>query len=222
MANTCGIYKITNLVTNESYIGLSKHIEERFKQHKRSINYLNKQEKLYQAFREYGLENFSFDIIEECPEEELEKQEQYWIKFYNSFNQGYNMTYGGDNPPNNKAKRIEQYDLNGNKISDFDSAYDIQCQLGYSYQSILGVCHKKYNQAYGYYWCFEGDKDENIFPIYYWPHSKQVGQFTKDNILLNTYNSAAEAERATGVKGIARACREYRTRTAGGYKWRYL
>lgn len=96
---SCGIYKITNKLNNKSYIGLSKQIEVRWEQHKK--RYLDKNDKeynkvLYRAFRKYDLNNFKFEIIEECDEEQLKEREIYWISYYDSFTNGYNETPGGD------------------------------------------------------------------------------------------------------------------------------
>ena len=46
--------------------------------------------------RKYGIDIFSIDIIEEVPIEQLSDKEQYWIQYYNSYNNGYNATIGGD------------------------------------------------------------------------------------------------------------------------------
>lgn len=45
---------------------------------------------LYRAFRKYGIENFSFEILEECKEEELRDKEIYWINKLDALNLGYN------------------------------------------------------------------------------------------------------------------------------------
>jgi len=45
---------------------------------------------LSRAFRKYGLENFTFEIIEECSPEKLNERERHWIHFYDSFYNGYN------------------------------------------------------------------------------------------------------------------------------------
>lgn len=97
-----GIYKITNLTNNKSYIGKSSNIEERFKYHKYNYQSFGKDwnKTLYKAFRKYGLNNFSFDIIEEMTKDEYDKfsnnREQYWIQYYDSFENGYNETKGGE------------------------------------------------------------------------------------------------------------------------------
>lgn len=96
-----GIYKITNLQNGQSYIGQSIRIEQRWADEKRrafvesdkAYNY-----PLSRAFRKYGIDNFSFEIIEECQPSQLDEREKYWIAYYNTFYNGYNQTLGGDNP----------------------------------------------------------------------------------------------------------------------------
>ena len=90
----CGIYKITNLINQKSYIGQSKTIEVRWRHHKAAAkDPSNKgyEYPLYRAIRKYGIENFIFEIIEECSLEELDIKEQYYINKYNSIQNGYNQ-----------------------------------------------------------------------------------------------------------------------------------
>lgn len=92
-----GIYKITNKINGNSYIGQSIHIEKRIKEHKLKYNWEREKNKtLYQAFQKYGIENFSFEIIEECEPNVLDSREQFWINYYDTYNNGYNMTCGGE------------------------------------------------------------------------------------------------------------------------------
>ena len=98
----CGIYKITNKINNKVYIGCSKDIHHRWIAHKsESVLEKNKQYNysIHKAFRKYGIDNFSFEIIELLPEEQLFDREKYWINYYNSYNNGYNETLGGDSGP---------------------------------------------------------------------------------------------------------------------------
>lgn len=89
-----GIYKITNLVNNLSYIGQAKDIYERYYNH-HIYDYLRLDYDLYKAMRKDGFDNFIIEVVELCPIEQLDEKEIYWIQYYNTYNNGYNMTKGG-------------------------------------------------------------------------------------------------------------------------------
>ena len=87
----CGIYKITNLINGKIYIGQSRFIQRRFDKHKSEAKN-NNPLPLYNAIRKYGIDNFKFEIIEECLPDELNNRETYYMFFYNSFvPNGYNI-----------------------------------------------------------------------------------------------------------------------------------
>ena len=92
-----GIYKITNQVNGKIYVGQSIDIQQRWKQHKQQADGTRCNNKLYKAIRQYGIENFLFEIIEQCEfsREQLDERQRYWINYYNSYNDGYNSTPGG-------------------------------------------------------------------------------------------------------------------------------
>lgn len=96
--NKIGIYKITNLDNQMSYIGQSVNIKERWRSHiKRGIGAETPtNNKLYNIMNKLGVENFSFEIIEECPREKLNEKEKYWISFFKSQEFGYNETKGNN------------------------------------------------------------------------------------------------------------------------------
>lgn len=95
------IYKITNNINNKCYIGQTiKSADERWKEHKAHAFGAHKNDvkkSLYCAMRKYGIENFSFEVLQDNIDnyEQLDKAEIYWISFYNSFLYGYNETQGG-------------------------------------------------------------------------------------------------------------------------------
>lgn len=92
----CGIYKITNLITGQAYIGQSVDIKERFRQHiKTSLAYGPATNKLYQAMQKSGQHNFMFEVLEEVPRAQLNERETYWIEFYKTKDYGLNSTRGG-------------------------------------------------------------------------------------------------------------------------------
>jgi len=92
---TCGIYCITNQINGKQYIGQSKHIERRFNEHKT----YNNNSVIHNAISKYGEDNFTFEILLECSEEELPNEEEKFIKLYGTYKQGYNCTWGGEIPP---------------------------------------------------------------------------------------------------------------------------
>lgn len=91
------IYKIENLINHKVYIGQTNNPKRRFSEHRAKGYEINSNKVLYYAFDKYGIENFEFSIIEET--ENPNEREKYWIQYYNSFENGYNMTEGGDTPP---------------------------------------------------------------------------------------------------------------------------
>lgn len=92
----CGIYKITNQITKECYIGQSIDVAKRFKDHAKCGLDIDRPQgnKLYQSMLEYNLWNFSFELLEECPKEQLNEKEKFYISLYDSCNYGYNSTTG--------------------------------------------------------------------------------------------------------------------------------
>ena len=73
-----GVYKITNKVTGEFYIGCSKDIKQQWYQYRRpSILEQHPNVKLYQAIAQYGRDNFIIEVIEET--DSLRERAQYWI-----------------------------------------------------------------------------------------------------------------------------------------------
>lgn len=95
-ASTCGIYKITNQKTDLIYIGQAVDISTRWKNHAKAGLGIDTpaNNKLYKAMIQDGLENFSFELIEECTREQLDEKERFYIKFYQSDQYGYNSNQG--------------------------------------------------------------------------------------------------------------------------------
>lgn len=100
LPKTSGIYRIYNIKNGCSYIGQSKNIWKRIKYH-HLCDYKNPNNsqyncKIYQAVRNNnGWDNFEVEVLEECPIEELDVKEIYYIGQYDSFKHGYNSTQGG-------------------------------------------------------------------------------------------------------------------------------
>ena len=89
----CGIYRITNLKTNEAYIGKSTNIKTRWQNHCKTAIGLDgmARTKIHSAMKEYGIDNFSFEVLEKCTKENYGEREKYWINFYETNVYGYNI-----------------------------------------------------------------------------------------------------------------------------------
>ena len=92
----CGIYKITNLLTEQCYIGQSVNISDRWKQHckcglgiEASATHI-----LYNSMQQDGVWNYSFELLEECPRNLLNQKEAFWIDTYSSNIYGLNTMKG--------------------------------------------------------------------------------------------------------------------------------
>ena len=88
-----GIYKITNLENGMCYIGQAANIADRWKQHiKRGIGAETPtRNKLYPAMLAIGVENFTFEIVEECDRTKLNEREDYWQDYFKAKEFGYSI-----------------------------------------------------------------------------------------------------------------------------------
>lgn len=91
---TVGVYRIFNVKNNKSYVGQSLDIDRRLHEHYRALNSLtvsHHSPKLQEDWDEYGPDAFEAEILEVCPEDKLEEREKYWIYFFDSATNGYNV-----------------------------------------------------------------------------------------------------------------------------------
>ena len=88
-----GIYKITNIENKMCYVGQAVNAADRWKQHiKRGLGAETPtRNKLYPAMMEFGVENFTFELLEECPKDKLDQQEDYWQDFFHAKDFGYSI-----------------------------------------------------------------------------------------------------------------------------------
>lgn len=93
----CGVYKLTNQLTKECYVGQSKNCAKRWSEHLRcacGAAAASKSNALYDAMRRDGISNFSFELLEKCEPEDLNEKEAFFINLYSADTLGYNSTSG--------------------------------------------------------------------------------------------------------------------------------
>lgn len=92
-----GIYKITSLIDGRCYIGQAVDVKERFRDHmKAGLGIDAPQNKFYEIMQQQGLENFTFELLEECTKDELNEKEKFYIELYKSYDYGLNSTRGNN------------------------------------------------------------------------------------------------------------------------------
>lgn len=169
--SSIGIYKITNQINGKCYIGKSKKIEDRFYAHK--SRYLNEKESnklLYKAFKKYGLNNFSFEIIEECEENLLDEREKYWISYYDSYKKGYNATFGGDGGITVSDPRAVYGKLTSKEVEYLRLRY-AECKYPASYIYEMEFKNKITKRGFQAIWLGQNGKD--ILPEVFTKENKQ-------------------------------------------------
>lgn len=147
-----GIYKIIS-PDNKIYIGQSRDIERRFKEHKKlKVSYKSS---LYYSFINEGIKNHVFLVIKEFPlnvDQKIlnESEIEYWLYYQEQGFQMLNDDYPGNSYTHNFP--VYQYDLEGNFVKEWSSANEAGRQLGIAGNSICSVTLGKQKQAGGFIW----------------------------------------------------------------------
>jgi len=161
-----------------------KSYEKRFQQHKNNYDKPNfSQLTLYKAFKKYGLENFSFEPIEEIENEKLDEREKYWIDYYDSYKNGYNMTLGG------RLVELYKWDLNEiiNLYNETKSARKVAEIIGCDHSTIdnllnaNNVSRYKKGEQFNRIVCLE--KDNNIYKF---TSNREAAEWLIDNHYTKT------------------------------------
>ena len=209
------IYKITNDINDKIYIGKTNFsIEKRFKEHcLDAFRERNEKRPLYNAMKKYGIEQFHVELIEET--NNPEEREIYWIQHFNSYQDGYNATMGGDGSQiYDHQKILEALKINPRPIEIaklfgccVDIVYDIAHQNNISIinrsQELLGKSRQK-----------------------------SIKQYSKQNEYIQTFNSTVDAgkwcfenkkclELNSGVRSHIAECANGKRKSAYGYIWKY-
>lgn len=211
-----GIYKIENLINGKVYIGQSKDIQKRWTEHRKIAEKINETYRcsyIHNAIKKYGIENFSFSVIEKCPLEDLDEKEIKWIAYYHSYVNdplcnGYNLTIGGQG-----TQKISSDDIQ-NIINLWDQGLtinEIKTIVGFCKESIVQYL-KKYSQSYS---PEESIARCNVRPV---GVRKIFNQYTLNGELVGQFFSLAQASKQLKIdKDNLSRHLKYKTKTCKGF-----
>lgn len=240
-----GIYKITCLVNGKVYIGQSSNLTKRLTDHKGMfVKGNHKSILLQEAYNKYGPENFTYEIIELCPQNKLEERERFYLKQLGWPNPDklFNVENGG-----NKGKKLGEETKEkirqahiGLKVSDetktkisktttgkpksTETRQKIsKARLG-THVSPETLEKMRYNSSGERNWHYGQHVPEEIKAKIRAsnPNTKVVMQFTKDGKFIAEYLGGNLAQQKTGISAPhIRSCCCGKRKSAGGYIWKY-
>ena len=132
------IYKITNQLNQKSYIGQTiNSIKERMRKH--YDHSLQATTGIDYAIYKYGKDNFIVEEVCQCDDSQLDELERYYIQLYNTYEDGYNLTLGGQDYSTrwivNEQEIIDKYN-NGKTIDELAIEYNK------GYRTISNLLHR--------------------------------------------------------------------------------
>lgn len=116
------VYAIINKINDKKYIGITSNFKERKRVHMWGMKTLKHRNiKILNAVKKYGIENFSIEVLEEVYGDRMDAliRENYYINYFDSFNNGYNQSEGFDgsvlSSPSEETREKHRMNMMGNK-----------------------------------------------------------------------------------------------------------
>ena len=167
------VYKYQNkIVPTAYYVGKTSYKYQSNRAGKNGLHYVNDCPKFGKAIIEYGWPNFEYSVLaDNLTKEEAERLEQYYIEYYDSINQGYNVSIGGAGPLGvhhsdetrkkmsvvhlndpSHSKPVIQFTKGGKLKANYPSAHEASRQTGVSQCGISLCCSGTRKSAGKYIW----------------------------------------------------------------------
>jgi len=229
------IYILTNLINGKVYVGKTKHLRKRIREH----TYESADQVIDRAIKKYGIENFKIEVLYKydiLPDNKYEMlaMETAFIEFYESTNSeiGYNICIIGSNPINTIPSKEHRRKLSISKTGNLNPMFGKKGKDNPSYgikrtdkqkeQNRIARLGKKHSE--------ESKIKNSISQLKRLDWKKPVKQINKiTNEIIKIWTSATDAEKELGInnKDISSVCTKridkngYGRAAAGGFKWEY-
>lgn len=219
-----GIYKIINKLNGKIYIGKSVDIEKRVRDHLKrnhdeSIN--GKHGALDRDIQKYGAENFTWEVISQCREDQLNTYESAFIVMLDACNpeKGYNKQTFSTVEANNQGKPI--IDIDSKQI--YASTGSCARELGISQGDITRVCNRLSGSINGRRFMYLDEYTEKGIVQYQAIENHGQSKNVKCVETEEVFESAHEAGRKMNLnfRLISSVCNGKR-KTTGGYHFIYI
>ena len=139
-----GIYKITNTVTGDCYIGSSNDVKRRWADHKKPSTWKRfPNNQLYQDMRKYGKDKFVFELLAEVEESFLKKKEQ---KFIETLKPTYNNNRANGFDFERRKKYKKEYQKS-DKCKEYQKEYRSQLCFYNGQTLTLGALKMRFRKA---------------------------------------------------------------------------
>ena len=197
------IYMITNTNNNKKYIGKTSYtIEDRWKEHCRNFQYLRDNMPIHKAMLKYGIDSFSITQIEECDNEKLSEREQYWIAYYDTYNNGYNATLGGDGVVKFNQEEMAELWSEGKTVAEICNLTGAERHTVSKNLNLYGITTQQ-------------QKERSV--------GRPVLQYTLDGKFIKRYSSLTLEAQSMGKDNISniRSCCNKIGTSAYNYLWKY-
>ncbi len=198
-----GVYKISYNDSNRVYIGsTTQSFYIRWIQHMWEFrNNCHTNPKMMNVVNKYGLSSLNFEIIEVVKgNNKILEREQYYIDFYDAYNNGLNCSPSAYNSVGCKRSEetmekhfyhvVSQYKQTGEYVATFKSMKEAAEKTGTDYITISNVCNGKTRIANSFQWR-KGNCKKNIPPVKF-KNETTVYQYSDEGVFLKEWNSIKE------------------------------
>ena len=196
MINISTIYKITN-PKGKVYIGQTTNFEYRMSYYR--LGKTKGQKKIHHSIQKYGWENHTVEILYSGPlsQEGLNQLEIHYVRIYNSFKGGLNLTEGGGGKKGYKPSPETKAKLSA---------------------ALAGRPNPRKGKPLSQEHIAKREETRKERGI----GRKQVSQYTKERVWIKDWPSIKEAGEALGIqKGKISTCAKGELKTSGGFIWKY-